>query len=68
MSGEKERQKGVPWGLVVHAGLGALNSGKELGADGWPIVELGKRYVFFFLSLFLKINLFSSEANYFIIL
>ena len=48
MSGEKERQKGGPWGLVVHTGLGALNSGKELGADGWPIVELGKRYVFFF--------------------
>ena len=55
------RRKGRegPWGLVVHAGLGALNSGKELGADGWPIIELGKRYVsFFFLSLFLKINLF----------
>ena len=34
VSGEKERQKRVPWGLVVHAGLGALNSSKELGADG----------------------------------
>ena len=49
MSGEKERQKRVPWGLVVHAGLGALNSGKELGEDGEPIVELGKRCIFFFL-------------------
>ena len=46
MSGEKERQKGVPWGLVVHAGLGALNSGKELGTEE-PIAELGKRCIFF---------------------
>ena len=48
MSSEKERQKGVTWGLVVHAGLGALNSGKELGEDGWPIAELGKRCTSFF--------------------